>query len=133
MKLISLKKYFPALLWLIALHSFLVGLGLIFVPNTFLEYLGYGKCVENFFRTQGGVFHIAMAIGYSLAAYNSKKNECLVIFSIIVKFLATIFLFSYFIFINPLLVILLSGISDFIMGILILSFYQLENKRTKLN
>jgi hypothetical protein len=123
MKSVNYKKKLSIFLWLVALHSLSVGIGLILIPDSFLEFLGYGTCGERFFRSQGGVFHIAMAIGYSMAAYNSKRFECLVIFSIIVKIVATTFLFSYSVLINSLAVIILSGISDFLMGIIILYLY----------
>ncbi len=129
MKTYDFNKYLIIFLWLVALHSLSVGFGLIVIPGAYMEYLGYGICNESFFRCQGGVFHIAMAVGYAMAAYNSKRFECLVLFSIIVKFIATIFLFSYSIFVNPLLVIILSGLSDFIMGIIILSLYKLSKSK----
>ncbi|MFH1195815.1 MAG: hypothetical protein V1720_08870 [bacterium] len=124
MKTKNNSKYLSIFLWLVALHSFLVGAGLIIMPGSFMEYLGYGRCPELFFRAQGGVFHIAMSVGYAMAAFNSKRFECLVVFSIVVKFLATVFLFSYSIISNSLPVIVLSGISDFIMGIVILILYR---------
>lgn len=114
-------------LWLIALHSFAVGIGLIVMPGSFMEQMGYGSCTERFFRTQGGVFHIAMAVGYALAARNAKKFECLVIFSILVKLLATVFLFSYALFVKSLAVIALSGLFDLFMGLVLLYLY----RRTK--
>jgi hypothetical protein len=123
MKSVNYKKKLSIFLWLVALHSLSVGISLILIPDSFLEFLGYGTCGERFFRSQGGVFHIAMAIGYAMAAYNSKRFECLVIFSIIVKIIATTFLFSYSILLNSLTVIILSGISDFLMGIIILYLY----------
>ncbi len=127
MKSFNYEKILSFFLWLVALHSLSVGIGLIIMPDSFMKSLGYEFCNERFFRSQGGVFHIAMAVGYVMAAYNSKRFECLVIFSIVVKLIATIFLFSYAIFINPLIVIILSGISDFLMGLIILYFY----KKTK--
>jgi hypothetical protein len=129
MKEFNYNRVLSIFLWLVSLHSFLVGIGLITMPGLLMESLGYGICNERFFRCQGGVFHIAMAVGYAMAAYNSKRFECLVLFSIIVKFIATIFLFSYYIFIKPLPVIILSGVSDFIMGIVILFLYKLTRSK----
>lgn len=123
------EKLLTLLLWLVALHSMLVGFGLILLPDSLMEFLGYGKCDERFFRSQGGVFHVAMAIGYALAAYKPKVYESLVVFSIIVKFIATLFLFSYTLFINPLPVIAFSGVSDFIMALTIFYLYK-KNKKT---
>ncbi|HPR89710.1 MAG TPA: hypothetical protein PL181_16990 [bacterium] len=50
------NKALATFLWLIAIHSFLVGLGLIFMPYSLLEQMGYASCSERFFRAQGGVF-----------------------------------------------------------------------------
>lgn len=117
------SKYLSIFLWLVTIHSFFVGVGLIFLPDSVLEFFGYNECTERFFPSQGGVFHIAMAVGYAMAAYNLKRYECLIIFSIVVKFIATIFLFVYFFFINSIWLVVLSGISDFFMGVVILILY----------
>ncbi|MDZ7764780.1 MAG: hypothetical protein U5K00_10170 [Melioribacteraceae bacterium] len=117
-------KYLSLFLWLVALHSFLVGVGLIVFPPSLMDFFGYGACTERFFPSQGGVFHIAMAVGYAMTAYNLKRYECLIIFSIVVKFLATAFLFIYFIFVSSIWLVILSGISDFLMGLIILILYR---------
>jgi len=124
MKTINYRKYLSIMLWLVALHSLCVGLGLIIIPGSFMESLGYGSCSERFFRTQGGVFHIAMAVGYAMAAYNSRRFECLVLFSIVVKFIATLFLFLYFVFVSQILILLGSMVSDFLMGLVIWMLYK---------
>lgn len=118
------SKLLSIFLWLVALHSFAVGLGLIVLPLPLLKFLGYGVCAERFFPSQGGVFHIAMAVGYAMAANNLKRYECLIIFSIVVKFMATVFLFIYFIFVSSIWLVILSGISDFLMGLIILILYR---------
>lgn len=120
------SKYLSIFLWLVTIHSFFVGVGLILLPDSFLDFFGYNECTERFFPSQGGVFHIAMAVGYAMAAYNLKRYECLIIFSIVVKFMATIFLFTYFIFVSSIWLVLLSGISDFLMGSIILLLYRFE-------
>lgn len=117
-------KLLSIFLWLVALHSFAVGVGLIVLPLSMLKFFGYGVCAERFFPSQGGVFHIAMAVGYAMAAYNLKRYECLIIFSIVVKFMATVFLFTYFILVSSIWLVLLSGISDFLMGLIILILYR---------
>lgn len=117
-------KLLSIFLWLVALHSFAVGVGLIVLPLSLLKFFGYGVCAERFFPSQGGVFHIAMAVGYAMAAYNLKRYECLIIFSIVVKFMATVFLFTYFILVSSIWLVLLSGISDFLMGLIILILYR---------
>ncbi|MBL1211847.1 MAG: hypothetical protein HND52_00700 [Ignavibacteriae bacterium] len=119
-------------LQLVAVHSFVVGVGLIIMPTNLLDYLGFHGCTERFFPTQGGVFHIVMAIGYLMAASKSNKYECMIIFSIIVKMCATLFLLTYYIFVAQTLMILFSGITDCIMGIIIWQLYS-KTKYTKEN
>jgi hypothetical protein len=118
-KEISIKVF----LSLVSLHSFFVGVGLIILPQYFFDYLGFGFIGERFFSTQGGVFHILMAICYAFSAIDLKQYKALIFFSIIIKFSAAIFLFIYFLFINGLLLIAFSGISDLIMGAVILYLY----------
>lgn len=124
MKGINNLKYLKYFLWIVAIHSLAVGAGLIVMPVFMMEYLGFGICPERFFRAQGGVFHIAMAVGYAMAAYNPERFRGLVILSIIVKFIATIFLLTYFVFVSSIILILLSMVSDFFMGIIVLYLYR---------
>ncbi len=126
-----MTKKLQLFLWLVSIHSLIVGAGLIFAPGEFLEFLGYHNCQEHFFRSQGGVFHIGMAAGYAMAAYSPKKYERLIVFSIIIKTLATVFLSLYAILAAPIAIIILSAISDFIMGAVIFLLYYLSDVRTK--
>ena len=119
-------KILRIILKLVALHSLLVGIGLIFMPSNLIAYLGFNPCTERFFPTQGGVFHIIMAVAYLMGSSKSNKYECMIIFSIIVKLSATIFLLIYFIFITQTWMIIFSCISDCLMGIVIWWFYSRE-------
>lgn len=121
---LKVEKILSVLLWLVALHSFLVGIGLIILPGSFFEFLGFKSTFDRFFSTQGGVFHIAMSVGYALAGYDKVKYKQLIVFSVIVKFIATLFLFTYFIFISSQFLIISSGISDLLMGVIILYLYR---------
>jgi hypothetical protein len=125
------SKSLSIILWLIALHSFFVGIGLIVMPIPVMEFLGYNSCADRFFPTQGGVFHIIMAIAYSLAALRTKRFECMILFSIIVKFSATFFLFTYYFLVSPIWMVLLSGITDCLMGIVILWAYLLYRQKNQ--
>lgn len=122
---IKADKALSLFLWLVAIHSFMVGVGLIILPTSFFEYLGFQPTFDRFFSTQGGVFHIAMAVGYAMAGYDKIKFEQLIVFSVIVKFIATVFLITYYIFITSQWMIIFSGISDFLMGLIILYLYRL--------
>lgn len=121
--ILRVDKILSIFLWIVSLHSFFVGNGLIVLPASAFEFLGFQSTFDRFFSTQGGVFHIVMAAGYAMAGYNIKRFECLILFSIIVKFIATAFLLIYFIFIRSQLLIIFSGISDIIMGLVILLLY----------
>ncbi len=80
MKSAKIKKYLSLFLWLVAIHSFLVGVGLILLPSSLIDFFGYETCAERLFPSQGGVFHIAMAVGYAMAAFNISRFECLIVF-----------------------------------------------------
>ena len=107
------------LLSLVAVHSAVVGLGLIWQPAGLFARLGYTPVGEPFFPVQGGVFHIVMAIGYLLASRDLVGNRCLTAFAIVVKAAATLFLLTYWLVANRLTVVLLSGIGDGVMAVLL--------------
>ena len=116
----SYNKLLVITLWLIAFHSIGVGIGMVVSPSDWIAYFNITPSDHRFFITQGGVFHLIMAIAYIMAASNPTDNEKLIVFSIIVKFCATLFLLTYFIFINQFGIVFLSGISDFCMGLVLL-------------
>ena len=116
-------------LWLVMLHSIGVGMGLIFAPSFILEYFNFSFHPTRFFVTQGGVFHIVMSVCYGMAARDPLRHESLVILAIVTKFIATVFLAIYFLLIDSVLVILLSGIGDFIMGAGL--YYLFRTRNTK--
>ncbi len=100
------------LLWLMAIHSFFVALGLIFLPTKFLPYFGFLGYSGRFFQMQSGVFHIVMSSAYLMGAYQFKQSNALVQFAVLAKSIATIFLITIFIFYEPNWMILLSAIGD---------------------
>jgi len=122
-----------ALLWIMALHSFVVGAGLIIQVPKLMALFGFQPCHEHFFPAQGGVFHIVMAFGYALGAYNCVKYRCLIQFSIFVKAAATFFLLFYFVFVDRILMILISGIGDGIFCAALALFFILFDKHLKKN
>jgi hypothetical protein len=127
LKNISASRILKIYLVLVALHSFCVGVGLIFMPTSQMAKMGF-NITENFFPDQGGVFHIIMCIAYILPVIDVKKYFTFIVFTIIVKFLATIFLFIYYIFIDQILMVLISGIFDFLIGLVLLFIYNWFNK-----
>jgi len=106
-------------LWLVAAHSFVVGILLVAQPPVLMALMGFGVIEQPFFPCQGGVFHVIMAIAYVYGAFDVRKNRNMIIYAIIVKMAATGFLFSYFYFMERLMVVFLSGVVDLGMGVAI--------------
>lgn len=125
--MIDFNKYLRVFLLIVALHSFFVAAGLILLPAGLFHDFGYSSITEPFFKAQGGVFHFVMVIIYLLAAVNPVERKYLVQVSFIAKFTATIFLLSYFIFVDSIIVVFLSGLGDFLMGIIIYILYKKVN------
>ena len=115
---------FSLVMWLISIHSFIVGVALIASSPELLELFGYKLINERFFSVQGGVFHIVMCVGYSMAAINPLRFDGIIFLSIFAKFMATAFLIIYSIFCDWILVVFLSGIGDFLIGLAIFYFYK---------
>jgi len=113
------EKFLSTVLWLVAVHSIVMGLALITQPAILMEWSGFRSEHEHFFPAQGGVFHLLMAVAYSLGAVNSQKYYFLIVFSVIVKVVATLFLFVYCFTIEFKWIILISGIGDGVMGMTI--------------
>jgi hypothetical protein len=127
----KIGRLFSLVMWLIALHSFFVGIGLIFLPESFLVSLGFSESEEIFFRMQGGVFHILMSVLYGIAATNVNKFTAFINFSIFAKIVATVFLLFFFIIVTRNWVVLVSGIVDFLMAVIIWKFHSLNKKALK--
>jgi len=111
-------------LYLVALHSFLVGLLLMLLPPDIMTLFGYALVNERFFQIQAGVFHLVMVLAYLMAASDPARRQILVIFIYRVKFLATVFLFSYALFVQSSLTIIGSGLGDLIMGAIVLFLHR---------
>ncbi len=125
-------KFFKLFLYALTLHSFLVGICLILLPSHLIQLFGFNPQQEYFFRAQGGVFHIIMSLLYITAAKNPLKLTELVKLIIAIKLLAMVFLAAYFIFINHIITVLLSGIADGIMGIGVLLFFIVQTSDRKI-
>ena len=130
MKTFIMKNHFLSFfLYLVGLHSILVGIGLIILPLSYFSLFGFDQVTEKFFPVQGGVFHIVMSIAYFLAGRDPVKNNVLVIFSIIVKLCATIFLIVFYFTISSTWMILLSAIADCFMCVTIYYMYTYQLKK----
>ena len=123
MKIFKNIPLFQLLLYLIALHSFCVGIALIVLPFSVLSWFGFTIDPYRFFSTQGGVFHVVMSIGYLLAAKNPLAEKSLIIFIILAKWIAFLFLGFYFLFSEMVPVIAISAVSDGLMGLMVMMFF----------
>lgn len=106
-------------LWFMAIHSFIVGLLLLVLNGEMIGFFGFAGG-EAFFRIQGGVFHLVMCVAYCLAALRPYGGRPLIILIIAAKFMAFAYLLIYYFVADPILVLLLSGIGDGLMGLAVL-------------
>jgi hypothetical protein len=126
------KKILQWFLWLIAIHSIGFGIALVVLPIPFIEFFGF-QLAEKFFAVQGGVFHIVVSLAYIMAALDLDHAKKLIILSCTAKFMATVFLLSYYIFESHIFMVIFSGIADFLMGLAILFTYILYEKTKSTN
>jgi len=127
-KVFSPQSRLRWLLYLMALHSVAVGVGLIVQIKPLMSFMGFSNIAQPFFPAQGGIFHVIMAGAYLLAGRNQQKYKCLIPFSIFVKTCATVFLFTYFLAFQSIPLILLSGVGDGLMAFLLFLFYRAAKK-----
>jgi hypothetical protein len=113
------KNFNSIVMGAIALHSLAVGLLLIFLPMDMISLFGF-KSGEQFFTRQGGALHVAASVAYFMAAADPAGNRNIIIFSAAVKSIAVIFLFSYYILVESIMLVLLSAIGDLGMAVVIL-------------
>jgi hypothetical protein len=113
-------QFLKIFLWLVAIHSFLVGLFLILLPESWLDFFGYYNYRRTFFQVQGGVFHLVMAFGYWLTARDPVRERALMYLIIFAKGLATVFLSLYYFYVERIWIVLISAAGDACMGIIIL-------------
>ena len=117
-------KLLKVFLFLVAIHSFCVGVGLIAIPLENFDFFGFVGYRGIFFKIQGGVFHIVMCGAYIPAALDPIKNDSLIRFSVFAKFTATVFLLSYTFLAEMAWMVLVSGILDFVIGMILFWFYR---------
>jgi hypothetical protein len=115
----SPRQRLSLILWLVAVHSFCVGVGLIFLPDALLSVFGFTPGGERFFRAQAGVFHFVMVVVYAMAAVRFVSSPDSTYIAIAAKFIAMAFLFCYFLAVAPVWMVLLSGVVDGAFGALI--------------
>lgn len=126
------RTLLTVLLYLIALHSFCVGLALIIIPIPSLDFFGFTGYSGSFFKAQGGVFHIVMSVIYVIAARDIDRYPILIYLTLTAKFIATIFLLGYYFIFEHVWMVLASGIGDLLMGLCVLLLWQWHRKRVAL-
>jgi hypothetical protein len=57
------------LVGLIAVHSILVGAGLLFFTRDLLRFAGWSEIGPAFFPRQAGIFHVVVAVGYLIERF----------------------------------------------------------------
>jgi len=82
------ETYERALIFLIALHSIIVGVMLLFFAEWAIDFAGWSGADPIFFIWQAGVFHFVLAAGY-LVEYSRTKTISLLL---IAKTTAFVFL-----------------------------------------
>jgi hypothetical protein len=92
---VSWPRLLRLLVWLIAAHSFVVGLVLLFASAWGLTLGGWTVLPPVFFPMQGGAFHLVVAIGY-VTEYERHRSVTLLLIAktIGVLFLVGVWLWS---------------------------------------
>jgi len=123
-----LRKRLIFLLYFIAAHSFFVGICLVFIPIEYFDLLGFQGYADKFFKVQGGTFHIVMSFVYLSAAFELDRSAGLLASTILAKALAAVMLFSYYFFVEPIWMVLVSGVTDGALGVLVaIAYYRYRN------
>ena len=125
---LSNRTLLVILLWIFVVHSTVVALLLMFMPADSLNFFGYSEYQGRFFQVQGGVFHLVMAVAYLIAAIKTDNSSLIIIFIIIAKTIATVFLLLYFFLDEHIWVLLPSAAGDGAMAVLLYLFYRRYSK-----
>ncbi len=102
-----------ALIILIALHSIIVGVMLMFFPEWAVEFAGWPGADPIFFIRQAGIFHFVLAAGY-LVEYSRMRTIILIL---IAKTTAFVFLIGGSVLIQTPWSVWFSGLADGAMGL----------------
>jgi len=101
---------------LIAVHSYLIGLALMFLTRWGTRFGGWGELNTLFFPRQAGAFHIVIATGYLIEYFRYRSIALL----LTAKSCAVVFLFSLFVLNGEPWPVPLSGLADGLMGATVL-------------
>ena len=112
MNLSNLNCRLSLVLWLAAIHSALIGIGLMAIPQPWMSAFGLQVGGERFFQVQGGAFHFLMAAIYAWAALRLLRMRELIILAIVVKGIAAVFLATYYLVVQTIWIFLASAAVD---------------------
>ncbi|MCB2203871.1 hypothetical protein KQI65_03920 [bacterium] len=111
------RKWLSVALVGIAFHSMLTGVLLLLHPEELLVWAGWHALSEPFFAVQGGVFHLLLGVLYLYTARVREGQQFLLQCIVIIKSAAAVFLLTYYVFVDAVWLILLSGIGDGAMAV----------------
>ena len=100
---------------LIALHSYAVGVVLLFLTRWGIDFGGWGEASPLFFARQAGIFHVVVATGYLLEYFRSRT----VALMLMAKLTAVVFLTSMMWVEETPWAVPLSAVGDGLMGIVV--------------
>jgi hypothetical protein len=98
---------------LISLHSFGIGIGLLWSPSWAFRMAGWEEVTPLFFPHQAGAFHIVVACGYLIEYFRYRG----ILILLTAKGIATVFLLASAALGEHSWVVMLSGIADALMGL----------------
>ena len=96
------------LVYLVSLHSFIVGMMLMFAADWALEFAGWGKADPVFFIWQAGAFHFVLASGYLLEYHRTGTVGLMVM----AKTMAFVFLIGGSLLADTPWAVWFSGVAD---------------------
>ncbi len=111
----DLERIEGALVVLIALHSFVVGLFLVVAPEWGARSFGFGPVRPLFFARQAGAFHFVAATAYLVEYFRYRG----VLLLVVTKSVAVLFLLLMTALDAVPWVVPLSGVADGLMGLVI--------------
>jgi hypothetical protein len=110
---LDLERTERALVILIAVHSLVVGLFLVAVPEWGARFGGFGAVTPLFFARQAGAFHFVAATAYLVEYFRYQG----VLLLVITKSVAVVFLLMTSVQDSVPWVVPLSGLADGVMGL----------------
>jgi len=105
---LDLERIERALVVLIALHSFVVGLFLVAAPEWGARFGGFGAVTPLFFARQAGAFHFVAATAYLVEHFRYRG----VLLLVITKSVAVVFLLATSVLDSVPWLVPLSGLAD---------------------